>query len=175
MKRPVYLLGLLLAGTVLAQESASFKLTESTFTQGGHPLDGMELTSTSFQMTLDAVGQVVAPTSIGSTSYSLGTGFVTTFAPAGEVANLRFTDATTLVWDPAGIREYALYSGQVTFPFDPDFGTCQQPPPPLTTETATVAATPRISLASFFLVTTHNRLGEEGIKGPGRLNPFPCP
>ena len=99
----------------------------------------------------------------------------------GEAENLQFTDATTLIWDPERSRgSYALYQGLVAVPFDAGYGLCEQPPPVLATETATVTGLPGTGDARFFLVTARNRLAEEGPKGFDYLgvergNPVPCP
>ena len=63
---------------------------------------------------------------------------------------------------------------------DADYGLCEQPPPVLTTETATVTGLPGTGDALFFLVTARNTLAEEGPKGfdyvgVERGNPVPCP
>lgn len=172
---------LLLSSLVLAQTSTSFKLAEHVFNAGGHPEQGTVLTSASFQVTLDAIGHGVTPAVLTGVSYIIDGGFVGSFPLPGEVENLHFTDATTLVWDVDGsIGDYALYQGSITTPFDADYGSCQQPPPPITTETVTVTATPSEGEALFFLVTARNRLSEEGTKGfdssmAERSNLTPCP
>ncbi len=118
---------------------------------------------------------------MSSTSFEMEGGFGSGYPPPGEAENLRFTDATTLVWDPERSRgSYALYQGLVTVPFDTGYGLCEQPPPALATETATVTALTGTGDALFFLVTVRNRLAEEGPKGfdhagVERGNPLPCP
>ena len=137
MRTRHFLLVLLLAtGIVAGQESASFKLSETTLNAGGHPAGGTVITSSSYGITLDAIGEAVAPAQAASTSYLFEGGFVGTFAPPGEVANVRFSDATTLLWDTErSTGGYAVYSGPITEPFDSGYGTCQRPPPPLTATT----------------------------------------
>ncbi len=177
MKPIAVLFCVLAACAALAQQSASYAVTESTFNAGGDPRDGIAPASPGFQVTLHAVGDAVSPEAASSAGYGLGSGFVEWFAPPGEVENLRFLDPATLAWDPDGsVGDYALYQGVVKVPFDPAFGSCLQPPPPLTAATADVslpAAAPGEAL--FYLVTARNRLGEESTKGAGRANPDPCP
>ena len=59
MKQLMIPLVLLLVFPVLAQESASYKLNEHTFNSGGNPSDGVVLTSASYKITLDAIGDSV--------------------------------------------------------------------------------------------------------------------
>ncbi len=73
-----------------------------------------------------------------------------------------------------------IAEGLVAVPFDAGYGLCEQPPPVLATETATVTDLPGTGDARFFLVTARNRLAEEGTKGfdhagVERGNPVPCP
>ena len=89
MRRAIAALALLLGGSVLAQESTSFKLSEHTFNAGGTPEDGADLISTSFRLTLSAIGDSVTPATLTSASFSLNGGLVGRYPPPGEVANLR--------------------------------------------------------------------------------------
>ena len=183
MRQAVVLAGLFLLalGTASAQQSSSFRLEEHVFNAGGHPQAGTILTSVSFQITLDAIGEGLVAGPLNSTSFQMEGGFGSAYPPPGEAENLRFTDATTLVWDPERSRgDYALYQGLVTIPFDADYGLCEQPPPVLSTETATVTGVMGVGDSLFYLVTARNRLGEEGPKGFDDLgvergNPVPCP
>ena len=80
------------------------------------------------------------------------------------MSGLRFTDATTLVWDPElSAGSYQLYEGLLTNPFDDTYGTCSQSG--ITGETTTVTADPAAGQGLFLLVTAENLLGEEGTKG----------
>ncbi len=175
MRWAIATLALLLGGGVFAQESTSFKLSEHTFNAGGSPQGGIDLTSTSFRLTLSAIGDSVTPATITSASFSLNGGLVGSYPPPGEVANLRFTDSTTLMWDvEPSVGIYNLYQGDSTNPF----GGCQ--PPGIITETTTFSATPAIGEALFVLLTAENLLAEEGTKGftsaaMERPNPTPCP
>ena len=89
MRSAVVLLGLLLGGGVLAQESDSFNLSEHTFNAGGSPQDGAVLTSTNFQLSLSAIGQGVTPAALASASFSLSGGFVGTYLRAEHPEQLR--------------------------------------------------------------------------------------
>jgi hypothetical protein len=179
MRRAIVTLALLLGGTLLAQESTSYKLSEHTVNAGGYPKDGEVLHSTSFRMTLSAIGDNLTPTNLSSSNYQINGGLVGSYPPPGEVANLQFTDATTLLWDVEPTRgNYNLYSGDVTQPFDPNYGVCQ--PPRIPTETTAFAATPALGEALFVLITVDNLIDEEGTKGTRsdgmeRPNPVPCP
>ena len=180
LKRAVLALaGVALAGLATAQQSSSFQMTEYTFNAGGHPAQGTILTSGSFQLTLDALGDAISGTATNSSSFSIGNGFPASFGPPLEAQNLRFTDAVTLAWDPDGsVGEYELYRGQVVAPFDPNYGSCLSAG--ITDLTATDFSAPGPGLAFFYLVTARNRLDEEGSKGldPDNLerdNSFPCP
>ena len=182
MRQAMVVAGLLLAlGTASAQQSTSFTLEEHVFNAGGHPQSGAIPTSASFQITLDALGEGLVATPMSSTSFQMEGGFGSAYPPPGEAENLQFSDATTLSWDPERSRgDYALYQGLVMVPFDADYGLCWQPPPILATETATVTGLTGVGDALFYLVTSRNRLGEEGPKGFDHLgaerdNPVPCP
>ena len=106
-------------------------------------------------------------------------GFFDVYPPPLEVPNVRFSDATTLLWDrERSVGVYNLYQGTVGNPFDPSYGTCQLAGIP--GETTTLAATPDVGEALFVLLTAENQLGEEGTKGKDssdseRPNPLPCP
>ena len=92
-------------------------------------------------------------------------GFLAAYPPPGEVLNVSFTDSTSLIWGAErSVGAYNLYQGSVMNPFDPNYGICQQSG--ITTESATIAATPAPGDAIFVLVTAENRLLEEGTKGP---------
>jgi hypothetical protein len=165
MRSAIVLFGLVvLATTVLAQESTNFKLREHSLNAGGQPHDGAVLSSTSFQITLAAVGETVAAVTISGPSFAATEGFVGSVPPPGEVTNLRFNDPSTLAWDPEGsVGDYSLYRGEVTNPYDPGFGSCLVPG--ITGPTASDITLPAIDTAFFYLVTARNRLGEEGTKG----------
>jgi hypothetical protein len=183
--RLMVLAGLVLAITAipgdlaLAQTSTSYSLEENVFNAGGHPISGTVLTSSSFRLTLGAIGDGVIAADSVSSSFSMGGGFVRAYPPPGEVTNVRFLDPTTLVWDgERSVGVYNLYQGAVLVPFDPAYGGCQTPG--ITTEAVIVSATPQPGQALFILLTAKNRLGEEGAKGSSseggtRDNSNPCP
>jgi len=153
----------MLSLSFLAQSSASYTLEESTFNNGGDPADGVVLTSASYQITLDAVGDPVAAAALASTSYGIGSGFVPAYPPPGEVPNLLFTGASTLVWDPEpSTGTYTLYRGDVA-DLPGSYGSAERVG--LTDETATDGTEPDPGQCLFYLVTAVNRLEEEGTKG----------
>jgi hypothetical protein len=161
----------------LAQTSASYKLTESTFNAGGNPAP--VLTSASYQVTLDSVGDSVSGASLSSASYNSSTGFPAAYPPPAEVATVRFTDSTTLVWTPEGSTgTYNLYRGFVT-DLPGSYGACKLPAN-IVGESASDTDTPGSGQCYFYLVTAENRLAEEGTKGSDSAgnphpNPSPCP
>lgn len=181
MKRTLYVLGLFLAGTALAQESATYKIISASLNAGGRPAGGVVAESATYRLSLDAIGDAAIGSGLSSAGSSLDGGLVGSFPPPGEVANLVFTDATTLFWstDPSA-GDYGLYQGNLGSPFDPGFGICVQPPPPITIPMTTVAMVPSVGHGLFYLVTARNRLAEEGTKGftsagVQRANTAPCP
>jgi len=154
---------------VTTPPAPAFKIDSSVFNAGGHPDDATILTSSNFQMSLDALGDAAGAVALGSASWRMEAGLTPGYGPPGEVMNLRFDDATTLRWDAeptAGL--YNLY----------DADTCV--PPALTQTMTTIAADPAPGEMFLFLVTAENGLGEEGTRGyksdhSERLNPTPCP
>lgn len=164
-----------------AQQSASFRLDQGTVNYGGDPRGGVSLGSAAYRITLDAIGPWAGGQLLASASFSLSGGFVSSYGPPVEVQNLLFSGPATLVWSPQpAAGDYALYGGTVTRPFDPGYGSCQQPPPSLTSPTAAVGGVPAAGQSSFYLVTARNLLSEEGTKGftsagLQRANAAPCP
>ncbi|HKQ98003.1 MAG TPA: hypothetical protein VJV75_09015 [Candidatus Polarisedimenticolia bacterium] len=163
---------------ILAQQSASFRLTEWTLNSGGDPLNGTSAGSASWKIRLDAIGDAVLGVGQGSGSYHMDSGFVDVYAPPGEVQNQIFTSATVQVWDrerSAGL--YEVYRGLISG-LPGGFGACSQSS--LASPTITDAGTPPLGDGWFYFVTARNRLGEEGVKGyttagPVRSNAAPCP
>jgi hypothetical protein len=95
------LLALVLAGTALAQQSASFKLEEHVLNSGGNPdAAGSILTSANFRISLDSLGQGIVAQGLSSASFRLDSGFPEAYAPADEVTGLLFADKNNLEWDP---------------------------------------------------------------------------
>jgi len=147
----------------------AFKIESSAFNAGGHPDDGTILTSSSYRMTLDALGDSAGAVALGSASWRMDAGLSPGYGPPGEVMNLRFDDATTLHWDakPSAVL-YHVYDGD----------TCV--PPDLAQTTATISAIPAPGGLFTYLVTAENTLGEEGTRGywsdhTERPNPNACP
>ena len=175
--RPV-LVVLLLGSVALAQESASYRLKEHVLNAGGNPSGGAVLVSASFHVKLDAIGEGVSGSSLSSAFYLMDGGFVPAYPPPGEVTNLRFSNRTTLLWNPEkSVGDYDLYRALLsTLPGS--FGGCLQHDIP--TETVADAGTHAAGTGYFYLVTAENRLDEEGTKGfrstgTERGNPAPCP
>jgi hypothetical protein len=179
LKRAIWTIAILLTPAVGAQTSTSFKLEEQLFNAGGNPADGVVLTSTSFRITLDAIGESAARRGLGSDSLGLDGGFVPRYRPPGEVTALRFTDAVTLVWKADGsVGWYNLYRDLMSNLSTLGYGDCDQYD--LTTETTTDTDAVPSDDGYFYLVTAKNRLGEEGTKGfdsddVERPNLIPCP
>ncbi len=167
MRQAMVLAGLLLLalGTASAQQSTSFTLEEHVFNAGGHPQAGTILTSASLQITLDAIGEGMAVTGLSSASFQLDGGFPTGYPPPGEVLDLRFSDATTLEWNPEGsIGSYSLYRDLLSSLSGLGYGMCLEPFLLIETTTDTdVPAAPGTGF--FYLVTAENKLAEEGTKG----------
>lgn len=182
MKRlAVILAGLLPVGFAAAQESANFKLAEHVFNAAGHPEAGVVLTSASYRIKLDSIGENLVRTGLSSASYRMDIGFGSRYRPPGEVLNLGFlADGTTLVWDAErSVGVYNLYRDLMSALSGGATGDCEQSD--LTEETTTDPdPLPAAGDGYFYLVTAENRLAEEGSKGPGsggdeRPNPDPCP
>jgi len=167
-------------GPARGQQSASYRLEEHTVNAGGHPAGGAVLSSPSYSIRLDAIGDGVARSGAGGTSYGLDAGFVAAYRPPGEVRNLTVdADKITLRWDPeSSAGSYNLYRDLLTVLSSLGYGSCQQWN--LVTETAVDGAIPPSADGFFYLVTVENRLAEEGTKGfdsagGERPNVAPCP
>ena len=162
----------------MAQTSASYKLVEFAFNNGGRPANGTSAASASYRITLDAIGDALAATGLSSASQRMDGGFVSDYPPPGEIRNGRWTSKTVLSWDSEkSVGTYEVYRDLLSS-HPGGFGACFQSP--LLAETATDAASPASGTAWFYLVTARNRLGEEGTKGfrssgVERPNPSPCP
>jgi hypothetical protein len=183
MKRPLLFVLLLASGSMslLAQTSASYQLTESIFNAGGNPAP--VLTSTSYQVTLDSVGDSVSGANLSSESYNSSPGFPAAYPPPGEVLTITFTDKTTLTWTPEGSTgTYNLYRGflsDLPLPTN-EYGECHASG--ITSTQATIAGDPDPGpgVCFIYLVTAENRLAEEGTKGADsegnpHPNATPCP
>lgn len=154
-----------LCGTVEAQTSASFKVTDHTVNAGGHPLDAIRPASASFRISHGAIGDAAG-------------GFVVRYAPPGEVRGLQFLDKINLTWshEPSA-GSYNLYRNTLAS-LPGNYGSCYQPAligPPFGETDA-----PAQGSGWLYLVTAENRLREEGTKGftgsgAERINPSACP
>jgi len=163
-----------------AQTSASYDMKAHVVNEGGHPAQGVVLTSGLFRMSLDAVGQGLFAPSMGSASFSMGVGFATPYLAPGEVAGVRIlADRQTLTWtlEPAA-DHYNVYRDLLqTLPGL--YGLCWATHIPSTV--AVDSAVPGTGSSGFFyLVTSENGLDEEGTKGfssagAERGNLAPCP
>lgn len=181
MRRGACLLAMLVLGlpAAHAQTSASYKLKESTFNGGGRPANGTFAGSASYRIKLDAIGDSVLGTGLGSASYRADAGFVEGYVPPGEVTHVSFTDKQTIVWLPEkSIGSYDLYRDSLSLLGGGGTGSCLASG--IANESAVDAANPAVGQGSFYLVTAKNRLGEEGTKGTRstgaeRPNSSPCP
>lgn len=160
------------------QTSASYRLTEYTFNNGGNPSPA--LTSTHYRISFDALGDGILGGRLSSASYKADSGFVSYFPPPGEVLNLRFSNATTMAWTPEqSVGKYDVYWGPLSgLPAGDygDFASCG-----LGSNTAAdPSGAPPPGTAYFFLVSANNTLNEEGTlgqrsDGTTRANPGLCP
>lgn len=165
-------------GGVLAQQSASYTLRESQVNAGGTPRGGAPASSSSYRITLEALGERLLGPAPASASFRVDGGFARTYRPPSEVKGLSFAGKTTLTWTAelsAGV--YEIYRSLVsTLPGT--YGSCLQSAIPGLS--ATDAAVPPGGASYFYLVTVRNRLNQEGTKGyrssgAERPNPAPCP
>jgi hypothetical protein len=167
---------LLASAHAMAQTSASYKLTESTINSGGDPQNGIIVSSPSFRIKLDSIGDGLVGVGLASASFHVSGGFVGGYPPPGPVMGLNL-DSATLQWSPepsAGV--YEVYRGLMSS-LPGTFGTCFAGN--VSGPTITDASNPAAGQAYFYLVTVRNRLAEEGPKGyqsNGTLegNPSPC-
>jgi hypothetical protein len=179
-KRFLFLTGIFVwPALLMAQSSANYKIESAVFNAGGNPAP--VLTSTNYKVTLDAIGDSVAATSLSSSSYNSGAGFVPDYPPPGEVHGDHFvTDKNTLTWLPdPSVGSYDVYKGTVPS-FSPSFGSCLTSG--LTTEQCLLNPSdlPTPGQCFYYLITAKSTLAEEGTKGylssgTERGNPSPCP
>jgi len=178
MKKLTVVLAALAAGSLsFAQQSASYRLAEQAFNAGGNPSQGTVLTSTSYRIRLDAIGDAVGGGALTAPSFHIGGGFIAPYPPPGEVRNVRFSAPTSMVWDhEVSVGAYNIYRGTVgSFA---GYGACFQSDLP--TEVATIPGSPSTGQAFYFLVTAENTINDEGTKGFAssgamRPNASPCP
>lgn len=161
-----------------AQTSANFKLQESVLNAGGNPLQGGQLSSASYRLELDSIGEAAVDVGAFSGSYRIDSAFVSAYPPPGETLGLRFSDKTTLLWNPEkSIGKYELYRGAISS-LPGMWGSCFAAN--LASATSIDSQLPSIGTGYFYLVTARNRLSEEGTKGKRsngttRTNTNPCP
>lgn len=155
---------LLLVVPALAQQSTSYDLNEHTLNAGGNPAGGVVLASTSYKITLDAIGEGVVQTGLASASFRMDGGFGSAYPPPGEVLDLRFTDLQTLMWAPEpSVGSYNLYRGLVTGLNGTSYGACDEQD--ITANSTTDSDPVPSGSGHFYLVTVENRLNEEGTLG----------
>ena len=170
---------LTLALQVFAQRSLSYQITESAINCGGDPQNGAVLSSPSFRITLDAIGDTVAGGPLASTSFSTDVGLPPSVRPPGEVLDVKFSNPTTLTWQPEpSVGTYRLYRGLLS-DLPTSYGICLTPGG-LAGEQATDGDTPSPGQCFIYLVTARNMINEEGTLGDNsagvpHTNSAPCP
>ena len=165
-------------GVARAQSSANFQLEQPRLNAGGHPANGVVMSSASHTISLDSIGDALATVAMTSASFQLTPGVISAYRPPTEVAPSCGTGGGTCLTVARGGGPSTV---QLSWPFEPslgaynlyrdsiaglaglDFGACYQPG--LTTETATDADSSSPGEAFFYLVTAVNPLGERGTKG----------
>jgi hypothetical protein len=150
----------------VAQVSESFRVSDGTFNSGGHADPAGVMTSASFRVSLDAIGDGVSGLrSPGGASYRVHGGFVDAYSPPAEVVGVHWIDRVTAAWSPArsaGI--YSIHSGSLEV-----LRGSGSPADCLATGIAgTGAVVPQLPSAGtgrFYLVSARNHVGEEGSRG----------
>lgn len=177
--RPTALFALLLAaGPALAQQSASYRVSDQTLNAGGRPEGGAIAVSPSYRVTLDALGEAAAGSTLAAASYRVDGGFTATYPPPGEVHDLRFATPAELHWTrERSIGAYDLYRGGIGA-LPGTYGTCLKSA--ILSETWSDPSLPAVGSGFFYLATSVNRLGEKGTKGSDsagteRDRSLPCP
>jgi len=151
-------LALCCGAALQAQSSTNYQIEQGTFNNGGNP--SPILASTSYQMTLDAIGDGISAAGLSSASYGMDVGFPPAYPPPGEVLNFRWTDKTTLAWDPyPKMKYYNVYYGDLA-QLSSGYGSCLA----ADVEALTLGGVPAPWTGSFYLVTTESSL-EEGTLG----------
>ena len=178
MKLLVMLLACGLACPAMAQQ-ASYQIKEYVINTGGDPTDGVVLTSSSYRITLDSIGESITTEKLSGVSFSLDGGFAMAFPPPTEVRGLVFDDDETLRWlSNRSASLYNLYRDDTGSVVGGGYGECLQLG--LSQPTTNDFDPPAPGESFFYLVTSVNRLSEEGTKGwdsfgAVRPNPNPCP
>lgn len=152
--RALLAIAALLFTPAFAQQSASFVVDQQSFNAGGRPLDGVTAGSASFRLSLDAIGSGPRPTVLTGSFFSGESGMVAPLAPPREVQGLLFDSVSAMHWlpDPRGLA-YNVYRD----------GGCDDALVEGTSHAAT--GTPAAGQAWLYLVTSVNRLIEEGTRG----------
>ncbi len=176
-------LGCLLLGAVypgLAQESASYRISENALNAGGHPAQGVVMSSASFRITLDATGDPLAAPGLASASFTMQSGTIASGRPPGEVTGQVFLgDGTTLQWNPEpSAGTYRVYRGLLSARSATNYGSCHQQG--IAGISTTDNETPPAADGYMYILTVENFLGEEGTMGytsalTERPNTAPCP
>jgi len=178
-RRLAAMLTMLVPSLALAQQSASYELTETTVNNGGRPINGVYASSASHRITFDALGDGVLGGGMASASFHAEGGFVSGYPPPGEVLGQAFTDSQTQIWLPdKAVGVYEAYRGTLASLQAGGTGICLGWG--LTSETLMDASLPASKDGYFYLVTARNLLGEEGTmgyrsSGVERPNPMLCP
>jgi hypothetical protein len=161
------LIGLVLVGSSglpARAQSPGYKISDYTFNAGGHPHQGTVMSSASYRITLDALGDSVAGIGLAQGPYHMDGSFGAGYPPPGEVHGLIFADKQTLEWSPEmSAGDYNLYRDSMSVLSGLGYGMCLQQD--LTGATTTDGDTPSSGDGYFYLVTVENRLDEEGTKG----------
>jgi hypothetical protein len=179
MRRPALILALAAVSAVAAQQSPSFKITDSVLAAGGVPSGGAHPSSHDFRITLATIGDELSSRTAVSASFRSDGGFASGYPPPGEVDGLAFITPSALVWN--GERSgsvFDVYRGTLAKLGAGDAGSCIAGGLP--SASASDPAVPLAGRGFSYLVAVRNRLGEEGTKGrrsDGRERPnsAPCP
>jgi len=108
--RYVLALSICLCSIASAQSSPSYRLEESTMNAGGHPRNGIGLSSANYRMSLDAIGETPIAPVLFSTAYSMDVGFARCFPPPREVQQITVLDKTMFAWTPErSVGTYRVY------------------------------------------------------------------
>jgi hypothetical protein len=166
------LLALGCSASLQAQSSTNYQIEQGTFNNGGNP--SPVLSSTSYQMTLDAIGDGLNATGLASSSYGMDPGFPSAYPPPGEVLNLRLPGKTVLTWAPEpSIGVYRVYRGALA-DLPASYGSVISGDDPDPSDATYTDDDAYADQPWFYLVTASNRLNEEGTKGRDSVgNPRP--
>lgn len=155
-----------LAAPALGQQSSNFNVKGSVFNAGGNPRSGSVLSSASFRITVDAIGDNVTPGMMSGPSFQIDGGVVLQFRRPEEVTGLLFLTNQAMMWNDAEKSvspTYNLYRASVTTLPSLIYGSCEQQG--LGSPTTTDADEPSPGDGYFYLATAENCIGLEGTKG----------